>query len=89
MVRRLTFSLTQEGLTYRRPAFHDGLDFISVQERLFEEFQETFSILRGKQKQSLDAQVDAVMRVKATTLKTEGKNGLLGVRGSSPFLDFC
>lgn len=66
-----------------RPAFHDSLDFISVQEKLLEEFQKTFSSLRGKQKQSLDGQVDAVIRAKVTRLKEEGKKGLLGVRGLS------
>ncbi|OJA08151.1 hypothetical protein AZE42_03589 [Rhizopogon vesiculosus] len=60
-------------------AFHDSLDFISVQEKLLEEFQETFSSLRGKQKQSLDGQVDALIRAKATRLKEEGRKGLLGI----------
>jgi nuclear pore complex protein Nup133 len=68
-----------------RPAFHDSLDFISVQERMAQEFREAASSLRGKQKQSLDAQVDAVIRAKGTRLRAERRHGLLGVRG---FLSF-
>ncbi|KAJ8584941.1 hypothetical protein M405DRAFT_746145 [Rhizopogon salebrosus TDB-379] len=60
-------------------AFHDSLDFISVQEKLLEEFRETFTSLRGKQKQSLDGQVDAVIKAKATRLREEGRKGLLGI----------
>ncbi|KAG1756709.1 uncharacterized protein EDB91DRAFT_1241762 [Suillus paluster] len=60
-------------------ALHDSLDFISVQEKLLQEFREAASSLRGKQKQSLDAQVDAVIRAKAARLKAEQKNGLLGI----------
>jgi len=59
-----------------------------VQEKLLEEFREAVSNLRGKQKQSLDAQVDAVIRAKATRLKAEGRNGLLGVRAFSILLLF-
>ncbi|KAG2357680.1 hypothetical protein BDR07DRAFT_1490402 [Suillus spraguei] len=60
-------------------AFHDGLDFISVQEKMLREYREAASSLRGKQKQSLDAQVDAVIRAKGTRLKAEQRHGLLGI----------
>lgn len=60
-------------------AFHDSLDFISVQERMAQEFREAASSLRGKQKQSLDAQVDAVIRAKGTRLRAERRHGLLGI----------
>ena len=79
MVCQLSVFFDNECMIKRRPAFHDSLDFISVQEKLLEEFRETFSSLRGKQKQSLDGQVDAVIRAKATRLKEEGRKGLLGV----------
>lgn len=60
-------------------AFHDRLDFISVQEKMLQEFREVASSLRGKQKQSLDAQVDAVIRTKGTRLRSEQRHGLLGI----------
>jgi nuclear pore complex protein Nup133 len=60
-------------------AFHDSLDFISVQEIMLQEFREAASSLRGKQKQSLDAQVDAVIRTKGTRLRAERRHGLLGI----------
>lgn len=60
-------------------AFHDSLDFISVQEKILQEFREAVSSLRGKQKQSLDAQVDAVIRAKGTRLKGDRRHGLLGI----------
>jgi nuclear pore complex protein Nup133 len=60
-------------------AFHDRLDFISVQEKMLQEFREVASSLRGKQKQSLDAQVDAVIRTKGMRLRSEQRHGLLGI----------
>ncbi|KAG2157173.1 hypothetical protein DEU56DRAFT_7542 [Suillus clintonianus] len=60
-------------------AFHDNLDFVSVQEKMFEGFREAASSLRGKQKQSLDAQVDAVIKAKATRLRAERRHGLIGI----------
>ncbi|KAG2031047.1 hypothetical protein BDR03DRAFT_1032191 [Suillus americanus] len=60
-------------------AFHDSLDFISVQEKMLQEFRETASGLRGKQKQSLDAQVDAVIKAKGARLRAERRHGLLGI----------
>ncbi|KAG1753426.1 hypothetical protein EDB19DRAFT_1892754 [Suillus lakei] len=60
-------------------AFHDSLDFISVQEKMLDEFREAASTLRGKQKQSLDAQVDAVIRAKGTRLRANRRHGLLGI----------
>ncbi|KAG2078254.1 hypothetical protein BDR04DRAFT_1088016 [Suillus decipiens] len=60
-------------------AFHDSLDFISVQEKMLQEYREAASSLRGKQKQSLDAQVDVVIRAKGTRLKAEQRHGLLGI----------
>ncbi|KIJ69004.1 hypothetical protein HYDPIDRAFT_172503 [Hydnomerulius pinastri MD-312] len=59
--------------------FHDGLDFIAVQEKLLKDFQSALGSLRGKQKQSLDAQVDAVVRAKATNLRESERKGLIGV----------
>lgn len=66
-------------LTKCCPAFHDSLDFVSVQERMLQDFREAASSLRGKQKQSLDAQTDAVIRAKGTRLRAERRHGLLGV----------
>lgn len=47
-------------------AFHDGLDIVSVQEALFVEFTSITRELRGKQ--SLEAQIDAVVKARATKL---------------------
>ncbi|TFK76396.1 hypothetical protein BDN72DRAFT_755585 [Pluteus cervinus] len=47
-------------------AFHDGLDFVSVQEAVYEEFLSVTQSLRGKQ--SLETQIDAVVRSRASTL---------------------
>lgn len=64
-----------------------------MQEKILQEFREVVSSLRGKQKQSLDAQVDAVIRAKGTRLKGDRRHGLLGVRRFLLFLlicaDFC
>ncbi|KAF8136731.1 hypothetical protein EV363DRAFT_1395817 [Boletus edulis] len=60
-------------------AFHDGLDFISVQEKLLADFQGVVSSMRGKQKNSLDAQVDAVLSAKAKMLKESGRKGLIAM----------
>lgn len=61
-------------------AFHDGLDFVAVQEKLLADFQGIVSGLRGKQKNSLDAQVDAVLSAKAKKLKESEWKGLTMVR---------
>ena len=61
-------------------AFHDGLDFIAVQEKLLAEFQGVVSSMRGKQKNSLDTQVDAVLSAKAKKLKESERRGLVMVR---------
>ncbi|KAF9227508.1 hypothetical protein BS17DRAFT_746046 [Gyrodon lividus] len=58
-------------------AFHDGLDFIAVQEKLLADFQSALGSIRGKQKQSLDAQVDAILRAKAKKLKESERKGLI------------
>ncbi|KAI6103387.1 hypothetical protein F5141DRAFT_205422 [Pisolithus sp. B1] len=60
-------------------AFHDGLDFIAVQEKLFKDFQNALGSLRGKQKQNQDAQVEAVIRTKASKLKESERKGLISV----------
>jgi len=57
-------------------AFHDGLDFIAVQEKLLAEFQSVVGSMRGKQKNSLDAQLDAVLSAKAKKLKESERKGL-------------
>lgn len=61
-------------------AFHDGLNFIAVQEKLLADFQTVVNSMRGKQKNSLDAQVDAVLSAKAKKLKENERKGLLAVR---------
>lgn len=61
-------------------AFHDGLDFVAVQEKLLAEFQGVVSSTRGKQKNSLDTQVDAVLSAKAKKLKESERRGLVMVR---------
>lgn len=60
-------------------AFHDGLDFIAVQEKLFKDFQSVLVSLRGKQKQNQDAQVEAIVRTKASRLRESEKKGLLSI----------
>lgn len=45
---------------------------------MLQEFREAASSLRGKRKQSLNAQVDAVIRAKGTRLRAERRHGLLG-----------
>ncbi|KAL0570251.1 hypothetical protein V5O48_011713 [Marasmius crinis-equi] len=47
-------------------AFHDDLDFVSVHESLLEEFRAVLSKLRGKK--SLDTQVEAVIKERASML---------------------
>ncbi|KAF8843579.1 hypothetical protein BDN67DRAFT_964047 [Paxillus ammoniavirescens] len=60
-------------------AFHDGLDFIAVQEKLLADFQTALGSMRGKQKQNLDAQVDAIVRAKAKKLNESEQRGLITV----------
>ncbi len=51
-----------------RAAFHDGLDFVSVHERLLEEL---YSVLPpARSRQSLDVQVEAVSKARASRLQT-------------------
>lgn len=47
-------------------AFHDELDFVSVHEALLQEFKSALQGLRGRQ--SLDTQVEAIIKVKASKL---------------------
>lgn len=47
-------------------AFHDDLDFVSVQEKLAREFRAASITARGKQ--SLDTQIEHIARVKAKML---------------------
>lgn len=61
-------------------AFHDSLDFIAVQEKLLADFRGVVSFIRGKQKNSLDAQADAVLSTKAKKLKESERKGLISVR---------
>ena len=61
-------------------AFHDGLDFIAVQEKLLVDFQGVVSSMRGKQKNSVDTQVDAVLSARANKLKESERKGLIMVR---------
>jgi hypothetical protein len=61
-------------------AFDDSLDFIAVQEKLLADFQSVVNSMRGKQKNSLDAQVDAVLYSKAKKLKEGDHEGLITVR---------
>ncbi|EIW85147.1 hypothetical protein CONPUDRAFT_70040 [Coniophora puteana RWD-64-598 SS2] len=56
-------------------AFHDGLDFVSVQQNLLEEMRTVLSTLRGKQ--SIENQVDAIVKAKASTIRD--RRALLGV----------
>ncbi|KAI6045772.1 hypothetical protein EDC04DRAFT_3031700 [Pisolithus marmoratus] len=60
-------------------AFHDGLDFIAVQEKLFKDFQTGLASLRGKQKQNQDAQVEAIVRAKASKLKESERKGFISI----------
>ncbi|KAG6334835.1 hypothetical protein ID866_4257 [Astraeus odoratus] len=60
-------------------AFHDGLDFIAVQEKLLKDFQTALVSMRAKQKQSLDAQVDIILRTKASRLKESERKGLISI----------
>ncbi|KIK91679.1 hypothetical protein PAXRUDRAFT_830622 [Paxillus rubicundulus Ve08.2h10] len=89
-VRHFTLSLgklahlahLQEGGSIDEAAldvFHDGLDFIAVQEKLLADFHSALGSMRGKQKQSLDAQVDAIVRAKAKKLKESEQKGLITV----------
>ncbi|KAF8654069.1 hypothetical protein AX16_003602 [Volvariella volvacea WC 439] len=55
-----------DGKLQNNGSFHDDLDFVSVQETLWEEFQGVLKSLRGKQ--SLDSQVDAIARSLASSL---------------------
>jgi len=49
-----------------RPAFHDGLDFVSVHESLAEELKSALVSVRGKQ--SLDRQVETILLQKASVI---------------------
>ncbi|KAI6036255.1 hypothetical protein BKA83DRAFT_108575 [Pisolithus microcarpus] len=72
----------QEGGTLDRAlleTFHDGLDFVAVQENLFKDFQTALASLRGKQKQNQDAQVEAIIRTKASRLKESERKGLISI----------
>ena len=60
--------------------FHDGLDFIAVQEKPPVDFQGVVSSMRGKQKNSVDTQVDAVLSARANKLKESERKGLIMVR---------
>ncbi|KIM58886.1 hypothetical protein SCLCIDRAFT_127429 [Scleroderma citrinum Foug A] len=74
------FARLQEGGTLDEGLlddFHDGLDFIAVQEKLLKEFQNVLTSMRGKQKQSQDAQVETIMRAKASRLTESEKKGLV------------
>ncbi|KAG9318812.1 Non-repetitive/WGA-negative nucleoporin C-terminal-domain-containing protein [Chiua virens] len=76
------FANLQEGGTLDETmldAFHDGLDFIAVQEKLLADFRGVVDTIRGKQKNSLDAQVDAVLSLKAKKLKESERRGLVTV----------
>ncbi|KAH7921734.1 hypothetical protein BV22DRAFT_1095926 [Leucogyrophana mollusca] len=56
-------------------AFHDDLDFVSVQEKLLEEMKKVLVSVRGRQ--GLDGQVEAIAKAKAGKLRAT--EGLLGV----------
>ncbi|KAF7967089.1 hypothetical protein HWV62_35891 [Athelia sp. TMB] len=58
-------------------AFHDDLDFVSVQEKLTQEFRSVPASGRGKQ--SLDVQVDNIAKKKAPALIATGKAALLTI----------
>ncbi|KAG8217837.1 Non-repetitive/WGA-negative nucleoporin C-terminal-domain-containing protein [Butyriboletus roseoflavus] len=76
------FANLQEGGTLDETmldAFHDDLDFVAVQEKLLADFQAIVSGMRGKQKNSLDAQVDAVLSAKTKKLKESERKGLIMV----------
>jgi hypothetical protein len=53
-------------LTYPLTAFHDDLDFVSVQEKLMNEFKAVAALTRGKH--SLDSQIENIGRAKASGL---------------------
>lgn len=47
-------------------AFHDGLDFVSVHETLIEELKA--ALVTSRSRQSLESQVDTIVRAKATRI---------------------
>lgn len=59
------------------PAFHDGLDFVSVHDSLLEDLRSALSGSRSRQ--PIDQQVDIIARAKATRLIATGRRSLLGV----------
>jgi nuclear pore complex protein Nup133 len=58
-------------------AFHDGLDFVSVHESLLDDLKSALSNIRARQ--SIDQQVDAIARVKASKLIASGRRSLAGM----------
>lgn len=61
-------------------AFHDDLDFVSVQGKLAQEFKNISAATRGKR--SLDSQIENIARVKASALTEKSptaKTALLNV----------
>jgi nuclear pore complex protein Nup133 len=52
-------------------AFHDDLDFVSVLEKLVQEFKAVTAPIRGKH--SLDAQVENITKAKASGLTRGGQ----------------
>jgi hypothetical protein len=62
-------------------AFHDDLDFVSVQEKLIEDFKAVAAPIRGKH--TLDAQIENIAKAKASALTSTSpiaKTALLQVR---------
>lgn len=62
-------------------AFHDDLDFVSVQEKLAQEFKAVAPLTRGKH--SLEVHIENIARVKASALTEKSsapKTALLHVR---------
>jgi hypothetical protein len=71
-------------------AFHDDLDFVSVLEKLVQEFKAVAAPTRGKH--SLDAQVENIAKAKASGLTTGGqaKTAFLQVcNGTQLIFTFC
>lgn len=49
------------------PAFHNGLNFVSVHEGLVEEFRSV--LVTSRTRQSLESQVDAIIKAKGRKLE--------------------
>jgi nuclear pore complex protein Nup133 len=62
-------------LTPKFPAFHDGLDFVSVHEGLLDEIRSV--LVQARSRQSIDGQLDTIVKAKGE--KIMGKQAFLHV----------